>query len=270
MVGTPLVIINTGKLYHHILRYTSWPHIQRFKKHKAVAHCTNVPDNLACFRRTWNGVSGIYKITFLPFRMFTYYGSSSNLGMRFKYHYFNGAKQGNFLGLFLRVFGWTKFSITLVELCSREDLFVRETWYLSRFQPLLNVLMSAGVRTVSTGMSLLTRSKISASLQGHKDSEITRIIKSKSRRGDLNPFFGKGLGIAALNKAAEMAGTKVYVYSADNFAFVNLFRSIRSTCNAMPISYGTLVSKVDTGKSFKGYYYYTSPSKARNKSNNSN
>jgi len=51
--------------------------------------------------------NGIYKITFLPFRIFTYYGSSSNpnLGMRFQYHYFNGPKQGNFIGLFLRVFG---------------------------------------------------------------------------------------------------------------------------------------------------------------------
>jgi hypothetical protein len=83
--------------------------------------------------------------------------------------------------------------------------------------------------------------------------------KSKSRMGILNPFFKKGPGIAALNKAAEMAGTKVYVYNVDNFTFVNLFRSLRATCNAMPISYGTLTSKLNTGKPFKGYYYYTNP-----------
>lgn len=105
---------------------------------------------------------------------------------------------------------------------------------------------------------------------GRKDSEVTRMIKSKSRMGDLNPFFGKGSGIAALNKAAEMAGTKVYVYSAENFAFVNLFRSLRSTCSVIPISYGTLVSKLDTDKSFKGYYYYTNPPQGRNKSNDYN
>jgi len=68
------------------------------------------------------GVSGIYKITFLPFRLFTYYGSSNEFGVRFKYHYFNGAKQTNFLALFLRVFGWANFSITVVELCPVKDL----------------------------------------------------------------------------------------------------------------------------------------------------
>ena len=103
LAGLPFVITDPGKLYRHIIRFKSWPSITRYKKHKAEANCNDVPNNIVLFRNTWNGVSGIYKITFLPFRMFTYYGSSSNLGMRFKYHYFNGSKQANFLGLFLRV-----------------------------------------------------------------------------------------------------------------------------------------------------------------------
>lgn len=75
-----------GKMYRHIIKFMSWAGIQRFKKHKAIAHCGNVPNDLLAFRTKWKGVSGIYKITFLPFRMFTYYGSSVDLGMRFKYH----------------------------------------------------------------------------------------------------------------------------------------------------------------------------------------
>lgn len=142
---------------------------------------------------------------------------------------------------------------------------------------MLNVLTTAGVRDHSphprrgwgSGLSQLTRFKISVSLMGRKDSEVTRMIKSKSRMGNLNPQR-----TAALNKAAEMAGTKVYVYTAENFAFVNIFRSLRSTCNVIPISYSTLVSKLDTDKSFKGYYYYTNPSQPlrgwRNKSNDCN
>lgn len=124
---------------------------------------------------------------------------------------------------------------------------------------MLNVLMSTSVQAVPRTLSLLTRSKISASLMGRKDSEITRIKKSKSRTGTINPFFGKGPGIVALNKAAEMAGTKVYVYSATDFSFVNSFRSLRSTCSNIPISHGTLPSKLNTGKPFKGYYYYSNP-----------
>lgn len=265
LAGLPFIATDPGKLYQHIIRFTSWPQLQLFKKHRALAHCNNVPDNLTDFRRKWKGVSGIYKITFLPFRMFTYYGSSSDLGMRFKYHYFNGAKQNNFLGLFLRVFGWNNFSITVVERCSREDLFTRENWYLSRFQPLLNVLMSAGMQPVSTGHSLLTRAKISAALLGRTDSEETRTKKSKSQMGALNAFYGKGPGIKALDKAAEMAGTKVYAYSADNFTLVNdkPFRSVRSTADVLPVSHGTLPTKLDTGKPFKGYYYFTSPQLVR-------
>lgn len=247
-----------SKLYRHVLRYISWPYKERFKKHKAVSHCKNVPDNIVSFRKKWNNSSGIYKITFLPFKVFTYYGSSSNLGIRFKYHYFNGSKKETFLGQFLRVFGWSKFSITVVELCPRKDLVIRENWYLSRFKPVLNVLISTGLQTVSTNISLLTRSKISAALKGRKDSEVTRSKKSLSRIGNLNPFFKKGPSIIALDKAAEIKGTKVYVYDSKKyFTFVNCFRSIRSTCLVIPISPTTLKYKINTGKPFKGYYYYT-------------
>ena len=79
------------------------------KKHISTDHCRDIPNNILSFKNKWNRVSGIYKITFLPFRLFTYYGSSplsptvrTDLGMRFKYHYYNGAKQRNFLGLFIK------------------------------------------------------------------------------------------------------------------------------------------------------------------------
>jgi group I intron endonuclease len=175
-----------------------------------LSRCTN---NILSFRNKWNGVSGIYKITFLPFRLFTYYGSSSNLGLRFKYHYYNGPKQRNFLWFFLKTFGWTKFSITVIEVCSKDNLGVRENWYLSKYQPILNVLKSSGEDPRQPGIiSWLTHSKISETLIGRKDSEITWAKKSKSRKGILNPFYGKGLGIKALDIAAEKAGTKIYVY----------------------------------------------------------
>jgi hypothetical protein len=33
----------------------------------SVDHCRDVPNNILSFRNKWNGVSGIYKITFLLF-----------------------------------------------------------------------------------------------------------------------------------------------------------------------------------------------------------
>lgn len=100
-----IVSVDAGKVYRQILKHLSWPHVIRTKKHRSVDHCQEVSNNILSFRKKWNGVSGIYKITFLPFRLFTYYGSSSNLGMRFKYHYYNGSKLRNFLGYFLKSFG---------------------------------------------------------------------------------------------------------------------------------------------------------------------
>ncbi len=97
--------VYAGNTYRHVLKYSSWPKIVRAKKHISVDHCRDIPANILNFRKKWNGVAGIYKITFLPFRLFTYYGASTNLGMRFKYHYYNGAKQRNFLGFFFKTFG---------------------------------------------------------------------------------------------------------------------------------------------------------------------
>jgi hypothetical protein len=186
---TPFVSTDPGKLFRHVLRFTSWSSIQRFKKHKALAHCRDVPNNINSFRKPWIGVSGVYKITFLPFRLFSYYGSSTDLGNRLKYHYYSGPKQENFLGLFLKVFGWSCFSITIVETCSRDQVTVRENWYLLTFQPLLNVLMSASIDPrVPFAQSLLTRSKISATLTGRKDSDETRSRKSIAQLGAKNPI----------------------------------------------------------------------------------
>jgi hypothetical protein len=91
--------------------------------------------------------------------------------------------------------------------------------------------------------------------------QATRDKKSVARLGSKNPFFGIGPGIEALNKAAELAGTKVYAYDLSTFTLVNStpFRSIRATVLIMPISAVSLQKKINTGVPFKGYYYFTSP-----------
>ena len=219
---SPFISTDPAKLYRQTIRYMSWPNILRFKKHKALAHYRDVYNNINSIRKPWIGVSGIYKITFIHFRLFTYFGSSTDLGSRMKYHYYNSPKQRNLLGLFLKVFGWSHFSITIIETCSPNEVRIRENWYLSTFQPLLNVLMNASTNPkVSGKLSLLTPAKISASLMGRQDSLETRDRKSKSKQGANNLFFGKGPGIKALNLAAEKAGIKVYAYDTSSFTLVN-------------------------------------------------
>nr|YP_010555440.1 GIY-YIG endonuclease [Ramaria cf. rubripermanens]UYR22188.1 GIY-YIG endonuclease [Ramaria cf. rubripermanens] len=99
----------SGKLYNYIINNKPWPKIIRKKKHKLIDHCQNFFENHSSFQKNWRDVSGIYKRTFLPCRLFYYYGSSRNLGQRFKYHYYNGPTQMSFLGIFLKRYGWEKF-----------------------------------------------------------------------------------------------------------------------------------------------------------------
>jgi hypothetical protein len=52
------------------------------------------------FQRKWLNTSGIYKITFLPLMVFSYYGFSQIIREKIKYHYYNKNKQNKFSGLF--------------------------------------------------------------------------------------------------------------------------------------------------------------------------
>jgi len=255
----PFSFAEAGKLYSHIIRFKSWPSINRFKKHKSVDHCPIVLGNIASFYGKWWGVSGIYKITFLPFRLFTYYGSSVNLGQRFKYHYYNSGKASNFLALFINSFGWRYFSITVVEVCPRNELKDREDYYLATFNPLLNVETQAYTDPRSNTVSNLTRSKISLALFGRKDSDEVRARKSEGSKGSKNHNYGVGPNVVTLDAAAEANGIKVYVYEESSFIRGSPFRSIRQAATNMKMGSTTLTGKLNTGKAYKGHYYYTSP-----------
>ncbi len=85
--------------------------------------------------------------------------------------------------------------------------------------------------------------------------------------GSLNPFFGVGPGIKALDLAAELADIKIYVYDVATFSLVQKkpFRSMRAASTTMSISRSTLTKKMDTNKPIKGYYYFYTPQFAQPK-----
>jgi group I intron endonuclease len=212
------------------------------------------------FQRKWLNTSGIYKITFLPFKLFSYYGSSKKIGERIKYHYYNGNKQKKFLGLFIKEFGWSYFSVTLVEKCNPNVLRVREDWYLNKFKPLLNYMTKSYSDPCKFNIkSILTKYKISKALTGRQHSSENKIKMSKSRKGIKNYYFGKRLPSVTLEAARLIRGKKIYAYHAENLSLVNNipFVSIREPVKYLPISTVTLNNKLDKGIPFKGYYYYS-------------
>ena len=110
---------NPSAIYNFLIKKKSWPFFQRFKKHTSLDHYkkSSSPEekNFLKFRNKWNARSGIYKLTFLPCKLFTYYGSSKNLSLRLKYHSYNTSKENTFLALFIKTFGWDCFAVTVVE-----------------------------------------------------------------------------------------------------------------------------------------------------------
>lgn len=74
-----------------------------------VDDCYDLQQGHVVFQNKWDNISGIYKVTFLPFRLFTYYGSSKNLGGGFKDHYTNTKRYSSFIGVFISVFIHSRF-----------------------------------------------------------------------------------------------------------------------------------------------------------------
>ena len=92
--------------------------------------------------------------------MFTYIGSSKELGARFKFHRYVTPKVDTFLGYFIKVFGWEHFSITVLFQVPVDFLEQRENWYLKTLMPLLNIQTQANVDSRDSSRSLFTKQKL--------------------------------------------------------------------------------------------------------------
>lgn len=153
-----------------------------------------------------------------------------------------------------------------MELCPIDDRRKRENWYLSTFQPLLNMLTDAySNQLAKVGLTGITRARISAALIGRTHSQETKERMSVMRTGEGNPNYGKSLHKKTLDAAVLVTGKQIYAYDAETFTLVNgtPFRSIRDTAKQLPIAPSTLPVKLNTNQAFKGYFYFTTPQESR-------
>lgn len=229
------------------------------KKHISIDHCKNFYKNHSIFIKKWQGKSGIYKITLHPFKMFYYYGSSLNLGERFKYHFFNTPKSTSKFGYLLKRIGWMNFSVTVIELCKKEDLKSRELFYLKKYKPILNSIYDFNYTFSKSNyiMSEFTKLKISLSLKGKKDTLETRLKKSNSKKGTLHRQYGASLPKEMLDAAALVNSRKMWVYDINKKPLnLNPISSMRKTSKLLNISFNSISKYINTNKPFKGYYFY--------------
>ena len=220
-----------------------------------------------------------------------YIGQSIDLAKRFM-RYFNLSYLKNretlVISRALIKYGYSNFSLTILEYCDIADLTVRERYYIDTLNPKYNILKIAGS---SSGHKLSeeTKTKISESLKGKyvKDksalygrthTEETKAIMSLKNAKENNPMFGKthseetkelmrqkALGRRhseeTILKISTVRGYSVYIYEkydSEGFNLIGSFVSIRRAAKFLGISSNTVKLYINSGKIFKDRYKFSS------------
>ncbi len=139
------------------------------------------------------GKSGIYMWTNLENGKF-YLGSAKNLETRLKAYYNVNhlARETNrYINRALLKWGYSSFSLTILEYCSVNDLIKREQYYLDQLNPQYNICRTAG-STLGKLHSSEAKDKISKT-------------KKATYLGEANSFFGKTHSEESIKK---MVGSK--------------------------------------------------------------
>lgn len=234
------------------------------------------------------GKSGIYKWT-NKLTKDIYIGQSVDLAKRFKSYlninYLNNRKT-LVISRALIKFGYSNFTLEVLEYCDTVNLTEREQYYFDKLNPKYNTLKLAGS---SSGHQLSeeTKEKISKSLKGVKEksaqfgrshTDESKALMSLQRSKENNYFFGKThtektktlLGQLALGrkhseetllKMSASKGHLVYIYEkcdSSGFKLIGSFVSMRSAAKFLGISGNTVRLYVNSGKIFKDRYKFSS------------
>lgn len=114
------------------------------------------------------GKPGIYMITNKKTKDF-YLGQSKNLYNRFL-NYFNPAylkrSPNSIIGKAILKYGYSNFTLTILEYCDKANLTAKEQYYLDTLKPVYNILKIAGAYAVDFSHTEETIDQIRKSLKG--------------------------------------------------------------------------------------------------------
>lgn len=235
------------------------------------------------------GKSGIYLIT-NKITGEIYIGQSINISNRFK-NYFNLSYLKRYsykINRALIHYGYSKFSVTILEYCEKSKLLVREQYYIDKLNPQYNILKIAG-SSLNSKYTEETKAKFSKSLKGVYvtekspllDSLLTeetkKLLSLKKQRGN-NPLFDKFhkessielIRLKTLNrkqseniklKMSAIKGNPVNIYeklSSEGFKLIGCFVSARRAAKFLNISGSTVIKYMNSGQIFKDRYKFSS------------
>lgn len=114
------------------------------------------------------GKTGIYMITNTKTKDF-YIGQSKNIYNRFL-NYYNPAylkrAPNSIIGKAILKYGYSNFTLTILEYCDKANLTAREQYYLDNLKPVYNILKIAGAYSVDFSHTEETINQIRKSLKG--------------------------------------------------------------------------------------------------------
>jgi len=237
--------------------------------------------------------SGIYMFT-NKLTNDIYIGQSINLANRFK-NYFNISylkhKDSLVISRALIKYGFSNFSITILEYCETSDLVAREQYYFDTLKPKYNTLKIAGSslthkHTEETKMKIRdslkgilgSSVKEKSALLGRTASDETKVLMSMKKSKENNPLFGKTHKESTIDLMKQKAlgrihseetklkmglvrGNPIYIYekcTTEGFKLIGSFISARRAGKFLEISGSTIIKYRNSGEIFKDRYKFSS------------
>jgi group I intron endonuclease len=197
------------------------------------------------------GKSGIYMLTNKITKKI-YIGQSSNLSNRFK-NYFNPSylksKANLIICRTLVEYGYSNFSLTILEYCDKFELLTREQFYFDKLNPEYNILKIAG----SSLMSLKKLGTTNPLLGKTPNENSKELMKQKA-------LSRKHSEDTKLTMSA-ISGNPVNIYekfSSSGFKLIGSFVSARRAAKFLGISGSTVIKYMNSGEIFKDRYKFLS------------
>lgn len=223
-----------------------------------------------------------------------YVGQSVDLRKRFiKYFslsYINSRKE-LIISRALIKYGYTNFSVTILEYCKESYLDIKEQYYFDTLNPQYNIKKVAGGSSKGLILSEEHKAKISKSLKGvytgekahwygRSFSEETKKLMGLKRLGELNPMYGKSHSEETKDQIRQKALGRIFseetklqmskasphanpvnIYekcSSEGFKFIGSFVSARRAAKFLDMSGSTVIRYMNSGEVFRDRYKLSS------------
>ena len=177
-------------------------------------------------------------------------------------------------------YGYSNFTLEILEYCKPEDTVTREQYYLDLLRPLYNVLKIAGSSlgykhtdetkdklkamprrsiTRKTGIKHTeeTKKMLTELAKNRVHSASTKVLISRALVGHNNPFYNKNHSLESKLRMIE-ANSKYSVYIYNSFReLLVVFPSVKTLAKLINSNHSTIKNNIQNGTLFRGEWYFS-------------